>query len=183
MSDWPVYSLPPPPVLTPWSPDSLGLHSTQSNLQMWTATNNTYPAANLALFYPFRLYTWALARQLLFFVGSVGAGNLDVGIYDSQKNLVVSSGSTAMSATVNTVQELNIADTVLRPGSYLLAVVCSSTSAQVIQSAQNDENLLSVAPVYEQASALPLPATCTPVPCTLATVPIIGCGIQFAPVF
>ena len=183
MSDWPVHSLQPPPVLTPWHPDSLGILTAGSAESLNNTTNGSWPANNLAFFYPFRLHSWALARQLLFFVGGVSAGNIDVGIYDSQNNLIVSSGSTAMSATINTLQELNITDTVLPPGTYLLAVVCSTTSAQVIRSTALDEVILPGVPVYEQATALPLPAACAPVISTQNSPPIIGCGIQFAPVF
>src|SRR3990167_8517254 len=106
--DWPNYRLPPPPILTPFNPDSLGL-STQSvsTHTIGDSSSFTWLTANKAYYWPFVLYDWAVAYQLLFFVGATSSGNLDVGIYDSEKNLIVSAGSTAMSATVSTVQELN----------------------------------------------------------------------------
>jgi hypothetical protein len=137
---------------------------------------------NKAYYYPFRLSDWGLARQLLFWVGATSSGNIDVGVYDSQKNLIVSAGSTAMSATVNTVQELNITDTLLPPGDYLLGVACSTTGGTCFQtgSASSDEAMLSMVPIYEQTSALALPDPCVPVLCTDAAPFIWVAGIQFA---
>lgn len=180
------YALPPSPVLTPFSPESLGLSivalggGTLSN-----CASATWPANNTALFYPFRLHTWATAYQLLFWVGATSSGNIDVGIYDSQKNLIISSGSTAMSATVNTVQELNITDTTLPPGDYLLGVVCSTTAGTTFNVAAGGFSAAiqqSSYPVYTQASALPLPNPCTPVVASTVRA-VVACGIQFRPTF
>ena len=186
MGDFPRYNMPAPPILTPWSPDSLGLTSSPAATAMGTLfslASVAWPTNNLALFYPFNLYDWATAYQLLFWVGATSSGNIDVGIYDSQKNLIVSAGSTAMSATVDTVQELNITDTVLGPGSYLLAVTCSTTGGTTYYNTINDEIVLSAITIYQQASALPLPDPCAPVISTSATPPLIACGIQFRSVF
>lgn len=186
--DFPRYSLPPPPILLPDS-----LESDWFGTQASAATNQTnssnssfaWPVNNKAYFYPFRLLTFATVYQLLFFVGATSAGNIDVGIYDSQKRRIVSAGTTAMSATVNTVQELNVTDTVLPPGDYLLAAACSTTGGFVFgRSALNDELTLGAVPVYEQTSALPLPDPCVPVLCTDASVPMsMSIGIQLVPTF
>lgn len=182
--DFPTYRMPPPPILTPFHPDSLGLTLPGAGLTpLGSSTSSAWPADNLALFYPFRLYDWATAYQLLFWVGATSSGNIDVGIYDSQKNLIVSSGSTAMSATVNTVQELNITDTVLPPGDYLLGMVCSTTVGTAFGASGVDELALSTLTVYEQGTALPLPDPCAPVISTMATPTRFVCGIQFRSVF
>ena len=182
--DFPTYRMPPPPILTPFHPDSLGMALPGgASAALGSIASSAWPADNLALFYPFRLYDWATAYQLLFWVGATSSGNIDVGIYDSQKNLIVSAGSTAMSATVNTVQELNIADTVLPPGDYLLGVACSTTGGTTFTTATADELLLSVHPIYEQASALPLPDPCVPVSTTQTSTARVVCGIQFRTVF
>jgi len=166
------------------SPESLGIAlSSISGTGLLAASGTTWQANNLAYYYPFTLYDWATAYQLLFFVGATASGNVDVGIYDSQKHLVVSSGSTAM-GTANTVQQLNIADTVLAPGDYLLGVACSSTSGtSFIIGGFSDENLVTATVFYEEASALPLPATCAPVVTTRSSVQVVVCGIQFVPTF
>lgn len=184
MPDFPNVRVPTPPVLTPFHAHSLGegVRIVVAS-GLGAATSQTWPADNLALFYPFTLYEYSTAYQLLFMVGATSSGNIDVGIYDSQKNLVVSSGSTAMSATVNTVQELNIADTELPPGEYILGVACSTTVGTGFRCGFSDEIVLSYAPIYEQATALPLPDPCVPVVTTQATVPVFVIGIQFRSVF
>jgi hypothetical protein len=148
-----------------------------------SAASGSWSVNNKAYFYPFRLQSHAVAYQLLFWVGATSSGNIDVGIYDSQKNLVVSSGSTAMSATVNTVQELNITDTALPPGDYLLAGACSTTGGTCFRVASNDELALASYPVYEQTLALALPNPCTPVACTDTAPMRWVIGIQFVPTF
>lgn len=182
MAEWPEYQLPAPPVLTPFSLESLGACIAGPILQGWGSFSSTQNA-NEAIFFPFRLTTWETAYQLLYLVGATSSGNIDVGIYDSQKNRIVSSGSTAMSATVNTVQELNITDTVLPPGDYLLAVATDNTTGTLFGSGLADERSLSSIPIYEQASAFPLPDPCVPVIAT-GTVPSIRVvGIQFRSTF
>lgn len=186
MADFPVELLPSPVVLTPWSPECYGFAianmSTGSTLD--AATSITWPTNNLAFYYPFRVHSICTAYQLLFFVGATSSGDIDVAIYDAQKNRIVSAGTTAMSATVNTVQEINITDTVLYPGEYLLGVACSTTAGTVFGSAVfSDERAFAAFPVYEQATALPLPDPAVPVLATGTTINVMVCGIQFRSVF
>lgn len=184
MSDFPNYEMPVSPVLTPWSAEAMGVASlTTIVASLMSTVSGGWPTNNLAIYYPFRLTSWATAYQLLFWVGSTSSGNIDVGIYDSQYNRIVAAGSTAMSATVNTVQEINITDTVLAPGDYLLAGACSTTAGTVFRQSPNDELVLSSTVVYEQASALPLPDPAVPVVSTAGTVPVVAIGIQFRSVF
>lgn len=180
--DWPTGVIVAPPVLTPFNMESLG--PSMGTAPLGGATSTTWTVNNKGYYYPFRLDQIVTARQLLFWVGATSSGNIDVAIYDSQLNRIVSAGTTAMSATVNTWQELNITDTVLHPGDYYLGVSCSTTVGTCFtQSSSADESALSRWPVYEQASALPLPNPAVPVVCTDDTPPLWACGIQFAPVF
>ena len=180
--DFPTARLIPPPVLTPFNAEAYGLG--RATFVLGGATSATWPANDKAYYYPFRLHEFVTARQLLFWVGATSSGNIDVAIYDSQLNRIVAAGSTAMSATVNTWQEINITDTVLPPGDYYLGVACSTTAGTCFMSAGlADEQALSKWPIYEQASALPLPNPAVPVLCTDATPPVMAVGIQFASVF
>ncbi|MDP3909266.1 MAG: hypothetical protein Q8Q14_02655 [Gemmatimonadales bacterium] len=184
--DWPNIKWPAPPVLTPFALESLGfgVPAPTGSASIGGATSSTWSVNNKAYFYPFRLHEFATAYQLLFWVGATSSGNIDVGIYDSQLNLIVSAGSTAMSATVNTVQEINITDTVLPPGDYLLGVACSTTAGTCFNSGGGvDDILLSSYPVYEQTTALPLPDPAVPVLCTDSSPSRWVCGIQFVPTF
>jgi hypothetical protein len=182
--DFPEYSLPPPPVLVVHGLDSIGF-AAGTQVTLGGLSSGTWATANAAYYYPFRLTGWATAYQLLFWVGATSSGNIDMGIYDAQKNRIVSAGSTAMSATVNTVQELNITDTTLAPGDYLLAVACDNTTATCFRAIPNDEIGLPQIVVYEQtgltAAALPNPGV--PVVLTDTTMSLVGCGIQFRSVF
>ena len=73
-------------------------------------------------------------------IGAGTTGNLDAGIYDAATlGRIINSGSTAL-GSANTVQELNITDTPLAPGDYLMAVQFSSTSGSFFRNAPaNDE--------------------------------------------
>jgi len=182
MADFPSYMMPPPPILLTTCIDASV--SQQGATPLLSASSNTWPTNNIATYVPFRLTSWATVYQLLFWVGATSAGNIDVGIYDAQKNKIVSSGSTAMSATVNTVQELNVTDTVLSPGNYLLAASCSTTSGTCFaQSAVSDEFGLSSFSLFQEASALPLPATATPVLTTATDTRLFCFGAQLRSVF
>ena len=184
MADLGNYVLPAPPILTPFAHENLGGFALAANSSFFAAVSDVW-TARVAYFYPVVLTDWATARQLLFWVGAVSAGNIDVGIYDAEKHLIVSSGSTPMSAVVNTVQELNIPDTPLAPGRYLLAAVSDSTTGTCFRAepAQGDELFLSGAVVYDQPSGFPLPDPCTPVVTTEVIPPIKVIGIQLSPTF
>lgn len=182
MADFPAYRLAAPPVLTPFSMESLGaLLTGYTNFGLSNAASASW-TANTALFYPFELASWATAYQLLWYVGATSNGNIDVGIYDSQQNLIVSSGSTAMSASTNTVQELNITDTVLAPGKYFLAAGCDSGTGTIFRfSPLADESALPSLPIYEQ-TGLTGPTLTNPGTAVVSTrsVPIVvAVGIQF----
>lgn len=184
--DFPSPRLPVPPVLTTAHMQSrLGAFAHASYTGLSTASSVAWTANNKAYYYPFRMTDFGTALQLLFWVGATGTGNIDIGIYDAALNRIVSSGSTAMSATANTVQEVNITDTVLPPGDYWIGVVCSTTSGTCFTALNDaDETVLSSFPVYQEAlGATTLPAAATPVMSTDASVPIYIVGIQFATAF
>jgi hypothetical protein len=185
MPDFPVYCMPVPPILTPFSQDSQGLVSGQGNVNpLFGLTSAAIFAANQAFFFPFELTDFGTAYQLLFWVGATASGNIDVGIYDASLNRIVSSGPTAQ-GTINTVQELNIANTLLKPGRYYLASAASAGTATVMRGQGNDENILPGSPMYEQTglTAGTLPDPCAPVISTVGSIYYIGIGIQFVPTF
>ena len=181
--DWPSIAPIPPPVLTPWSRESLGDVLSHTEHGVHQAGTNSW-GTNLARFYPFMLARPALARQLLFLVGGTANGNIDIGIYDAGLHLIVSSGLTAQ-GTINTVQELNIADTWLAPGRYWLAATCTGATGTGFSEAISDEVSFSMIPAYTQqlGAGAALPATATPVLSTETSPHIFAIGVQFAPVF
>lgn len=87
------------------------------------------------------------------------AGNLDVGIYDWLGNRLVSSGSTGVAAAG--VQVIGIADTLLSPGWYYLALCCDSSTA-IFRSTTLGTGLARICGLQQQsvgAVTLPNPAT------------------------
>lgn len=186
--DWPtpVIALPgAAPHLAPAIIDGWTRHGTGSFGALGGATSQAWPANNKAYYYPFTLGTWVTLYQFYFWVGATSSGNIDVGVYTAEKQKIISAGSTGMSATVNTVQTLNVTDTVLPPGDYLVAGACSTTAGTCFRSSQAlaDEIALSLLPIYEQASALALPDPAVPVLSTDATIGIWAFGMICQPTF
>lgn len=115
--------------------------------------------ANLAHYVPFRLWVPATALKMTYIVGATANGNVDLGIYSWEKNRLVNSGSTAQ-GTANTVQEVDITDTLLMPGRYFMAIQGSSGTGTMFRQGNPDENILGILPIYDQAvGSFGLPAT------------------------
>lgn len=127
-----------------------------------TLTNSVaiaWPSANLAIYVPFRVADTTTFVKIFWLNGATIAGNVDVGIYDSEGNRLVSSGSIAH-AGASVLQTIDITDTTLQPGLYYMAMSSDSTTA-TIQAVNALAIQLRLAGVYSQASAFPLPATAT----------------------
>jgi hypothetical protein len=90
--------------------------------------SGAWPSANKPIAIPFVLSQAAILQQVRFRTGSAAGGNGDVGIYDTSFNRIVSSGSTAFSAS-SSYQLMDIADTALAPGRYYLAFALDNITA------------------------------------------------------
>lgn len=183
MSDMPNQSMPAPAVLTPWSVEGIaGLRGYGTTPSLTAGlSSQTWPVANTALIYGFSLHSHEIARKLLRLNGTTPSGNVDIGIYDGECRLIVSTGLTAVSGA-SAIQVFDIDDTHLGPGRYWLAATATSTAASIYGATISDENLGS-AMVYEAAlgTGNPLPSTIVPVLAT-GTAPMwIAIAIQFAP--
>lgn len=177
MADFPGEVFPVPAVLTPFSEEAYGMGL--GSLNFLGIASTAWPGVNVILYYPFKLADYGLAQQLMFYVGATQNGNVDVGIYDSQGNKIVSAGSTAMAAA-NSLQLFDITDTWLPPGEYLLAVWCSSATGTCRIATQTDEILLARVAVYTETAAS-LPAVATPTLTSAASPAIAAVGIAFRP--
>jgi hypothetical protein len=128
--------------------------------------SGTWPTTDLGFYHPVYVPTTCTARRVWWANGATvnASYNVDVGIYaDNGRRpgaLIVSAGSTAQ-GTANQVQFVDVTDTTLAPGLYWIAVACSSTSATIFRINPG----LARAPglYFTEASAVPLPATATPV--------------------
>jgi len=124
--------------------------------------SNAWTTANRAIYIPFYLETTVTAYQMAVENGATLGGNLDVGIYDVLGNRLVSIGTTAQ-AGISVIQKFDIADTVLTPGTYFMAMSTDSTTATYIggPSISQTGELYRTFGVREQLTAFVLPATAT----------------------
>lgn len=127
-----------------------------------TALNMT--SANRAIFLPFVLaYPYTAAKMFWINGATVGTNHIDIGIYNSEGNLLVSIGSTLTSG-VSVIQSVDITDTSLSPGLYYMAIVMDGTTDTVegLSSVNNHANLgLTSAGARIMNTAFPLPSTVT----------------------
>lgn len=126
----------------------------------WTGTL-TWPLANLALYLPFVISVpTTIVKMFWLNLGTVGTDHVDVGIYDSQGNRLVSSGSTLTSGA-SAVQTVDITDTLLEPGLYYMAMARDATTDNFSGNSSTGAPAPRAAGVYEQTSAFPLPSAAT----------------------
>lgn len=122
--------------------------------------SGTFPAANTALFYPIRIARAVSVKTLFTFNAAVVSGNIDVGIYDTEGNRLVSSGSAAQ-VGINTLQVTTLGSTLFIPrGLYFLAVAMDNTTGTLMFYGMT----IPMIPGYgirAQVAAFPLPATAT----------------------
>jgi hypothetical protein len=177
MGDWPGYSMPPLNIITPWSEDSLG----QALGPMSAAAaigSGTVGQGNIE-FYPFVIHQAVTAYKMFTITGTTQNGSMDVGIYDHEFNLIVSIGSTAQGAA-NTLQEFNIADTVLNPGHYWMAFVLNSATGTFFRHAPADEfGVVAWSALVQNIGSSTLPDPATPVRHTGTSQNIIVMGVSF----
>lgn len=112
----------------------------------------------------------------IMFCATNATGNYDLGFYNEDLTRIASTGSTAMSAGIKT---LSLPDyRVLAGETYYGALALSSTSGTIIRVIHNIGAMKAVRWGVE-ASALPLPATGTPVTTTATTqLPILAFGVR-----
>jgi hypothetical protein len=131
------------------------------------ATSGAWLVANLAIYVPLVIRQMHVARRLWWVNGATVSAtyNVDVGLYldAGQKPgaKIVSAGSTAQ-GTASEIQFVDITDTSVPVGIVWIAMSCSSTSAtfhrQSVTGGATDAAI-----GFQEAGAVPLPATATPV--------------------
>lgn len=162
-------------------PDGMIIASTLGSMSMGSIplrgsilnAGSAWPSANLAIYIPFRVTRAFTFNSIAICIGSA-AGNLDAGVYNADGTKIVSTGSTAVGANVNTI---SVTSTTLGPGLYYFALACSSTSCQPMCYAFTSTakaGIIRALGVSQQASALPLPATMTPAANTGSIIPVMG---------
>lgn len=87
-----------------------------------------WPTANLAIYVPIRVQ-WQVVLRKLWLAPTTTAttGNLDVGLYTSGGTRIISAGNTNKAAGT-AEQIIDVTDTVIYPGLYFMALVCSNNT-------------------------------------------------------
>lgn len=159
MSDFPSAQDMNGSIIGVFSPESI---TDISNLGLNIAIDASaaaWPAANLAIYIPFRVAGIAIATKIFWYNGAtVGTNSVDVGIYDAQGNKLVSSGST-LTAGVSSLQSADITDTTLRRGLYFMAMAVNGTTDTFSRASSVDVRHLRGVAMYQQATAFNLPTT------------------------
>jgi hypothetical protein len=173
VGDWPQNLEPVPPIIAVGSSACIDEGMTSYN-QIGTITGWQY-GANVGVFIPFTINRIVTVYKMFYSATTAPSGNVDVGLYDDQGNRIVSMGSTA-GAVTNNMQQLDIADTVLLPGTYYQAMACSTNSSGVFRMWIHQSAGANTAPKgqYVMAAALPLPATATFATTTSTWTPLLS---------
>lgn len=134
--------------------------------------SGSWPSANRAIYIPLDILEPTTIVKIGWVNGGTASGNVDLGIYRaSDLALIVSTGSTAQ-GTISVAQEVNIADTTLGVGEYLIGFAVDNTTATFARSGV-DVRSLRMAGITQQASAFPLPSTAVPAAAASSYLPLV----------
>lgn len=150
------YPRPNPHIIASASAHCLG-GNIWHNSTLGQFTASTWPGAPMSHAWPFVISHPFLVRKV-FWVNGTNAttDSADVGVYDAALTLLVAGGGTAI-ASANVVQEVDVTDTLLKPGRYFMAYTQNGTTATVVSHALTSANARAMGLFQQTASAYPLP--------------------------
>lgn len=159
-----------------FSAECLGDILTMMGASFLTAASAAWPSANRAVYIPFMIGAPVTIAQMFIHNGATVSGNIDIGIFEESGRRLVNSGATAQSGT-SVLQLFNIADTLLHPGRYYMAISIDNATATLLGhtiagTAQKAFGVL------EQASAFSLPTLATFAASTQSFVPLVGMALK-----
>jgi hypothetical protein len=135
--------------------------------------SQTYSSASRAMAVPFEIAFPFLVRKVFWMNGTTATtDSCDVGVYTEAGARLVSGGGTAISGA-NATQEVDVTDTLLRPGRYWLAYSQNGVTATPIASAIG-AIFFRAAGGAQMAAAYVLPATFTPAAAVSGIMPLCG---------
>lgn len=158
MSDFPS-GQPTPSFINSWTRYMGGLSA--RNFSGGIVASAAWPAANQACYIPFKLPWPYVVRRLFWVNGSSVNSNADIGIYTSGGAKLYSSGSTAQSGASVPQYVTPASPLLLLPDLYFLGLSFSGTTNKAFMDTAITAILGRFLGMYQQASALPLPATAT----------------------
>lgn len=142
-------------------------------------TNATWPAANLAIYVPFRLQERMIVVKMFVPTEAGGTDDFDVGIFTAEGTKLVSSGATAQSAFNR--NEVDVTDTLLDPGRYYFGLAMDGTTAATRGFNASNAGLLGAIGLLQEAGAMPLPANMTPAVYAQTRLPLISASMRTSP--
>lgn len=179
MSSFPRGVRPVGPIISPWSVESIGL-LVRATVSTVNAASAAYPAANVALFYPFALKMPTTITKVFAENGASAANNVDIGVYDEYGTRIFSTGSTARAGTT-TAQVIDVTDITIGPGRFYMAIAQDNTTGSYLANSGGSTINAKMFGIYEQTTAFPLPATATFATYARASTYIPFFGLLIAP--
>lgn len=167
------YPRPNPHIISTMSPQCASGNAFHT--QNWGAQASA--GTNVGVIYPFVIAHPFLVRKVFWVNGTtITSTSADVAVYDASLGRLVSGGGTALSGA-NAAQEVDVTDTLLRPGLYYLAYSQNSNSGTPVSLALAVSSMRSFGSA-QMASAYPLPSTYTPTAHSNTTAAkIVLCGV------
>lgn len=174
MSDFPR-NPPVPTHINAWSRYMLG-PAIRQLASFPTPQANDWGTANTAVYLPLVLPWPYNVRRVMWTPGNVVGGNFDIGIYSAGGGRIYSAGSTAAAGTNSQPSYVTpTTDILLGPGTYWLAWVTDGTTSRMFGWGGNSPSGVGrLLGCYQQASALPLPATPTFAAYNSVGIPLLG---------
>lgn len=169
MGDWPTpFLATPSEAISPWSESASVGDMLLPIAGVSAGVSTAWPAANRAIFIPFRISRMYTITQAVVGCGSVAGGNFDVGVYDTAGNKLTSSGATARTANVEVVA--NFTDVTLGPGVYYMAMAADGTNNYTALSPAQ-AGLVKAMGIKEAGTSYTLPSTVTYATVSSAFIP------------
>jgi hypothetical protein len=135
-----------------------------------------WPSANLAIYVPVRVYRTCTVYKMATGCGATAGGNFDLGIFTWSGVKLVSTGSTARSASSEVI--VDVTDTQLHPGRYWLGMSANGTDNYMTTGAALNAGFAKQAGMRQQATAFALPSTATFATVAQSLVPHIAAYLR-----
>ena len=135
-----------------------------------------WPAANRALYFPVSIPSPVILAQAFVHAGatSVNTNHFNIALYNADLTRILQTTSTTWSGSTNVLNVVNITDTMIPAGNYLLALWLDTGTDTVFRAAPGILANAQALGARQEAAAGGLPAVATPVALTTAYVPVFG---------
>lgn len=181
----PIRSKPASVFITPFSEESLG--SVNRTIIASGPATAVYIAAQRALFFPFTLFRQETVYRFFWVNGTTASTDyIQVGVYDRSGNAIkLGTGGSpnygTLAATASVCQFDNVADFVLSPGGYFMAIWCSGVTTHLMRTAPTARFLRAAGTFQQSSLTTGLPTTATFAAQASAYMPMFGLALRASP--